>query len=266
MTKRYTVSVLGCGWFGYPLAKQLVASGYQVQGSTTTTGKLADMRSEGIEAHIFSLDQNEDAGDFFDSEILILGVPPKLRTGNGDDYEGKIRRLAERLKGRGVKQVLFISSTSVFSDSNRIFREHDLPLPETPSGKAILASERCLQDCASFTTTIIRFAGLIGPGRDPGRFFAGKTDVPNGQAPVNLIHLEDCLGITQAILEKQAFGHTFHAVAPGHPQKRSFYSKASLASGYTVPEFNDELLNWKIIESVNVPKFLTYRFRYHISE
>lgn len=266
MTKLYTVSVLGCGWFGYPLAKKLADLGHQVKGSTTTAGKLADLHSARIEPYLFSLDQDEDAGDFFDSEILVLGVPPKLRSGSGDDYEGKIRRLAERLKGSPVKHVLFISSTSVFSDSGTVLYEHDLPSPETASGRAILAAELCLQDCASFTTTIIRFAGLIGPGRDPGRFFAGKTDIPNGRAPVNLIHLDDCLGITLTILQRQAFGHVFHAVTPQHPQKQSFYSKAALASAYTAPKFHDELLSWKIIESVNVPNLLDYYFRCNILE
>ncbi|WP_407427721.1 SDR family oxidoreductase [Arcticibacter sp.] len=260
MTKRYTVSILGCGWFGYPLAKQLVDAGHQVKGSTTTTGKLADIRSAGIEAHLFSLDQDGDAGDFFQSEILILGIPPKLRTGSGDDYAGKIRRLTELLRGTPVKQVIFISSTSVFSETNSVLTEKDVPSPETSSGRAILAAESCLQDCSFFQTTVIRFSGLIGPGRDPGRFFAGKTDIPNGQAPVNLIHLDDCLRITTAILERRAFGHIFHAVTPQHPQKQVFYSKASQASGYKVPDFVDELISWKIIESVNVPKLLNYEF------
>jgi len=261
MTKRSKVSILGCGWFGFPLAKQLVNSGYQVKGSTTTSDKLEDMRSLGIDAYLFSLDQAEDTGDFFDSEILILGVPPKLRTGEGDDYEGKIRRLTETLQDTPVKQIVFISSTSVFSDTNSVLNEHDIASPETASGKAILAAEKYLQSCTMFSTTVIRFSGLIGPGRDPGRFFAGKTNVPNGQAPVNLIHLDDCLGITMAILEKRAFGETFHAVAPQHPQKSSFYSKASLASGHIVPEFVDELQSWKIIESINVSKLLHYDFK-----
>lgn len=266
MTKLSKVSVLGCGWFGFPLAKQLVDSGYQVKGSTTTTGKLADMRSAGIDAYLFNLNEDNNPSAFFDSDILILGVPPKLRTGNGDDYEGKIRRLTERLQGTAVKHVVFISSTSVFSDTNSVLNENATPSPETASGKAILAVELLLQSCLTFDTTIIRFAGLIGPGRDPGRFFAGKTNIPNGQAPVNLIHLEDCLGITMAILEKQAFGNIFHAVAPEHPQKGPFYRQASSGSGYIVPEFINELLNWKVIESINVPDLLSYDFKRKISE
>lgn len=266
MTKRYTVSILGCGWFGLPLAKQLVQSGYEVKGSTTTKEKLANIRSAGIGAYLFTLDQDEGAGDFFDSEILILGVPPKLRSGSGEDYEGKVRRLTERLQDTRVKQVIFISSTSVFPDSNRVFNENDAPVPETASGKAILGAERCLQDCTFFNTTVIRFSGLIGPDRDPGRFFAGKTNIPNGQAPVNLIYLDDCMGITMTILDKEVFGQVFHAVMPQHPQKSSFYSKASLASGYTVPEFVDELGKWKIIESINVPNLLNYDFKRIISE
>lgn len=266
MTKRYKISILGCGWFGFPLGKRLAEAGHQVKGSTTTAGKIADIQSAGIDAYLFELDKDDIPASFFDSEILVIGVPPKMRSGKGEDYSGKLIRLTERLSDTPIKQVIYISSTSVFSDTNSKLDEHATPSPETASGKAILAVESHLRNCPSFTTTIIRFSGLIGPGRDPGRFFGGKTDIPNGQAPVNLIHLDDCIGITISILEKQAFGNIFHAAAPQHPIKSSFYSKASVAAGYTAPKFVDELSSWKIIESINVPKLLNYEFMQNISE
>lgn len=266
MTKRYKISILGCGWFGFPLAKRLVEAGHQVKGSTTTSAKIADLQSAGIDAYLFELDKDEIPESFFDSELLILGVPPRMRSGQGEDYAGKIIRLTERLSGTFVKQLIFISSTSVFSDTNSILNEYATPFPETASGKAILAVESYLRNCSSFDTTIIRFSGLIGPGRDPGRFFGGKTNIPNGQSPVNLIHLDDCIGITMSVLEREAFGNIFHAVAPQHPLKSTFYSKASTDAGFIRPEFVDELTSWKIIESINVPKLLNYVFKQKISE
>ena len=39
----------------------------------------------------------------------------------------------------------------------------------------------------------VRFAGLIGPARPPGRFLAGRTDLAGGERPVNLVQQIDCL-------------------------------------------------------------------------
>jgi len=133
-------------------------------------------------------------------------------------------------------------------------------LPDTESGKILLEAERLLQSQTSFKTTILRFGGLVGPGRHPGRFFAGKKDIPNGRAPVNLIHLNDCIGIGLAVIEQNTFGHLFNAVSPAHPQKADFYTNAALQGGLPAPEFLDELSNWKIVNSAELP-VLGYEFK-----
>ncbi len=48
-----TVSILGCGWLGLPLAKALIKKGFIVKGSTTAEEHLEQLRTEGIEP-IFS--------------------------------------------------------------------------------------------------------------------------------------------------------------------------------------------------------------------
>jgi nucleoside-diphosphate-sugar epimerase len=108
-----------------------------------------------------------------------------------------------------LQKVIFISSTGVYADLNMEVNELTDPQPDTVSGKILYEAEELFRQQIKFKTTIIRFGGLIGLGREPGRFFAGKKDIPNGLAPVNLIELNDCIGITEAILNKNAFGYTF---------------------------------------------------------
>ena len=45
MTK---ISILGCGWLGFPLAKALLSKGLSVKGSTTSSEKLATLEKAGI--------------------------------------------------------------------------------------------------------------------------------------------------------------------------------------------------------------------------
>jgi nucleoside-diphosphate-sugar epimerase len=160
-----------------------------------------------------------------------------------------------------VKKVILISSTGVYADQNKELTEFDDTRSETPSALILLAAEELFKQQTAFKTTIIRFGGLIGPGRDPGRFFAGKKEIPNGLAPVNMIHQDDCIGLTRALLNKDAFGYTFNACTPHHPPKSDFYTQAATKAGLAKPEFLPELKEWKIINSVSVPEVLGYDYR-----
>lgn len=257
-----TVSILGCGWYGLALAKALVNKWIKVKGSTTSAEKLATLSQHGIEPYLINLaaDDTMDT-DFLDCDILWISIPPKARSGNGQVYLDSLNKLIPHINSRTVKQVVLISSTGIYSDNNTEVTEFDAPTPDTESGKILLAAEELLRAEKGFTTTIIRFGGLIGPDRDPGRFFAGKTAIPNGEAPVNLIHLTDCIGISCAILDKQAFGYTYNAVSPSHPTKAGFYTAAAIVSRLEEPQFIEEKNNWKIVSSTNVPRYLEYEYK-----
>lgn len=258
-----TVSILGCGWYGLALAKSLVNKWIKVKGSTTTNEKLSSLAEHGIEPYLINLTPTTAFidPDFFDCDILWISIPPKARAGQGEEYLLKIKRLIDLININNVKQVVLISSTGIYGDNNSEVTELDAPKPDSESGKILFAAEELFNQQTSFTTTIIRFGGLIGPDRDPGRFFAGKIDVPNGDAPVNLIHLTDCIGVSNAIIEKLAFGHTFNAVSPYHPTRADFYTTAALISGLEVPEFVEEKQAWKIVSSVNVEPILGYQYQ-----
>lgn len=40
------ISIIGLGWLGWPLAKQLMASGYNVRGSVTSIAKQQQLSAE----------------------------------------------------------------------------------------------------------------------------------------------------------------------------------------------------------------------------
>ncbi|RCH56219.1 SDR family NAD(P)-dependent oxidoreductase [Mucilaginibacter hurinus] len=262
MNKKVTVSILGCGWYGLALAKSLIAQGIQVKGSTTSAEKLGTLKEHGITP--FIVDTTADGINFdpafFNCDILWIAIPPKRKAGEVDDYIKKIQQIVEAAKRYRVKQVIHISSTGIYGDHNHEVDELTPPEPTSVSGKALLDVEDLLRAQTAFGATIVRFGGLFGPGRNPGRFFAGKKNIPNGQAPVNMIHLDDCIGISHAIMAKQAFGHTFNACSPYHPPKADFYTKAASSSGMEKPEFIDELNEWKIVNSVYVNEVLGYTF------
>ncbi|HEK20875.1 SDR family oxidoreductase [Mucilaginibacter sp.] len=258
-----TISILGCGWYGLPLAKALVSDGYKVKGSTTTAVKVDQLAGAGIEPVILNLsaDRSTFPDEFFDTDILIVAIPPKTRSGEGDEYLSKMEKVVASVKKYQISKVILISSTGVYADMNRAVDEDTPPAPDIASGKILLQAETLFQQQIEFKTAIIRFGGLVGPGRHPGRFFTGKQGIANGLAPVNLIHLDDCIGITRAIIDKNAYGHIFNAVAPHHLTRADFYTQAAEKGGLALPSFILKLDNWKIVESKNVPRVLAYRYQ-----
>ena len=78
------VSILGCGWLGMPLAGQLAAAGYQVNGATTRKEKMADIVAQQATPFVIKLtpDVEGDIKDFLQADILFINVPPS-RTGDG---------------------------------------------------------------------------------------------------------------------------------------------------------------------------------------
>ena len=155
-----------------------------------------------------------------------------------------------------LKRIIFISSTSVYAEQNVEVDEETLPQSDEPSGKLHIAVEQALMKL-QVPLAILRCGGLIGPGRHPGRFFAGKYDIPNGMAPVNLIHLADVLGVIQMVIEEQLDG-VINVVAPDHPSRAAFYTQAARDGGYELPQFIQELRSWKSVSpalllSLNYP-------------
>lgn len=253
------ISVLGCGWLGLPLAKRLVAKGWQVKGSTTTTQKLQTLQKAGIKSFLFTLDANVDLSDstFFNAELLFVNVPPSRKQAQSG-YLEKMKNLLAAIQNSPIKSVIFISSTSVYGDVCRELTETDEP----DSQSELRQAEMLFLSVKNLQTTVIRFGGLFGPDRNPSRFFRDKNSIPNGLVPVNLIHLKDCLGLIEAVLDQPDFAGVYNAVAPSHPTKQQFYGKAIAKSGFAVPDFVAEKADWKLINADKIRTELNYQFQY----
>lgn len=264
MKEKPIVSILGCGWLGLPLGKQLFDKGYLLKGSVTTTEKFSELIDAGILPYQLVLSETEvviDDPDFFQTDVLIISIPPRRIKGIEQIFPAQIRNLIPFILKSGIQKVIFISSTSVYPESFQTASEDLEPRPDKESGKACLLAEQLLKDFTDFKTTIIRFGGLIGADRNPARFLL-KSTLPVANIPVNLIHQDDSIGIISAILEQEIWGETLNACCPEHPLKKDFYNKAALISGLPEPFFSEETESFKIVDSSKLQRLLKYKFTY----
>ncbi|WP_343669360.1 SDR family oxidoreductase [Chitinophaga sp.] len=266
-TKNKSISILGCGWLGLPLAGLFVQQGYRVKGSVTSEEKLETLSDKGVLPYQLKITDQaidcNDLGGFLDSDILVINFPPGRRPDIDTYHPAQIALLIQAIEVSPVRHVLFISSTSVYPDLNREITEKDIVAPTKGSGKALLLAENLLLSQTKFTTTILRLGGLIGYDRMPARFLAGKKDVENGDAPINVIHQDDCIGLISALIEQEVWEGIFHAAADEHPTRKVYYTLAAEKAGLEVPTFAEgKPLSFKIINSDKIRSRLHYSFKY----
>lgn len=248
-----TISVLGCGWLGFPLAKKLVQNGFSVKGSTTSLDKKEQLENEGIEAFELCLTENEliiDSNDFFNTDVLVICIPPKRS--EREYYLTKIQKLNPFLAK--IPFVIFTSSTAVYPEVNDEVFE-DSPIVENH----LYQVEQYLQ--SKTDTCVLRLSGLIGGNRHPGRFFAGKENIPNGLVPVNLIHQDDVVEITYQVIDQEIKG-VFNVCCLEHPTKNDFYTLATKNYGGELPQFKLEKEAFKKINGEKILKLIDYQLKY----
>ena len=161
-------------------------------------------------------------------------------------------------------QVLAISrkiSTTLIENPNITCLSIDVSISEE-----LLQVEKLLLSNNNFQTTILRFGGLIGEDRHPIKFLAGKTNVENPDAPINLIHQEDCIGIIVEMLnrvqhDREIGNVVFNAVTPQHPARKEYYTQKAIENNLSLPIFDDSKKSvGKLISSKKVEEVLAYKF------
>ncbi|QIR14236.1 SDR family oxidoreductase [Shewanella aestuarii] len=242
----FSVSIIGCGWFGLPFAKSLIRQGIQVKSNKRNVASLEQLTQVGIKAYPLDLAAKVDTDlvqGLFDSDVLVVNIPPGLRRGE-TDYLSNLATLKKLIGTRQYQKLIFISTTGVYPNNDMIQFESDAA-PYNDSSKILLEAESMFADYSN--ACIIRFAGLIGPQRHPGRFFAGKTDISGANVAVNLVHLEDCINAVTCVIKAEKIAPYYNLCAPIHPTRGEFYPQAAQHLGLQAPQFNQQVLPSKII-------------------
>ena len=284
------ISILGCGWLGFPLGKHLVEKGHSVKGSTTSESKIDLLSEIGIEPFLLKFSpQIEmsssllsvspqttmsdfssllsveiqtttflDIVNFLTSEVLVICIPPRASKYGDDFHVQQIESLLEYLPSSTIKSIIYTSSTSVYPDLNREMTESD----EVVENHSLIRVENLLKNLSQ-NVTILRCGGLMGGERIPAKYFAGKT-INTGKIPVNYVHQEDVIRIITMILEQGYWNETFNVVSPEHPIREEIYLKNCQEFGFEKPIFEEpsEEIPFKIISPQKLIHQTGYEFIY----
>jgi len=228
-----------------------VTQGYPLKISTTSPQRLSKLAALPARGFIVDIGKSlDDIDTFLQSDALIVNIPSR-------DIDG-FKRLLRKIEASPIQTVLLVSSTSVYPDNCKVVSE--TTADESPDHPLVII-ENLFRQSGQLRTTVVRFAGLIGGSRHPGRFFAGGKTVKNPDANVNLIHRDDCINILDRIVANGVWGETFNACADSHPCKREFYTQAAKMAAAPLPDFEDsDDRCFKIVDNSKLKRVLGYEF------
>ena len=261
-----TVSILGCGWLGLPLAEFLLAEGFAVKGSTTSAGKLPLLAQKGIQPFLINLqsglvpERPDEWRDFLQTDILLISIPPRTDVYGHDAHARQIRHFTYPLIFSDVK-IIYISSTSVYPEKRQTADETS----EVVEGNAMVKAEKIVLEEMAFEgrpprATVLRCGGLMGYNRIPGKYVAGKT-IATGDVPVNFVHRDDVVRIIHEIIRQEKWGGVYNVVAPQHPVRRDIYARNAQEFGYAPPLYDDsQTPGYKLVSSEKVIRELDCEF------
>ncbi len=262
------ISILGSGWLGLDLTKHLMTQGFIVKASTTTALKLGSLNNLGVKPYLISLKEDKVEGNYSGflegSETLIINIPPGLRRKTAKNHVKEIQHFISCIEGSSVKKVIYISSVSVFKNENDIpVIKHKTEVnAETNNGRQLIEIEKLLLNNPHFETVILRLGGLFDEKRHPAKILSGRSNIKNSEAPINLIHKEDIIGIISALLKLKISDIALNAVYPKHPKKHEYYTSYCKQHNLPLPIFDfSEISKGKKIDSSQLEQLLNYTFK-----
>jgi len=234
------ISIIGLGWIGLPLAKELIESDFSVVGSTTTSQKVKDLNESGVPAIQFSLipyPSGEGFQKLFQSETLVINIPPRTKSNGGEHFLEQMKFLLGLVENSTVKKIIFVSSSGVYPSNFKDgeYTEEELITDENTGNSWLWKAENFWKEKFKGDLTIIRFGGLLGDERVPGKYFSNKENV-TGHTPVNYIHRQDSTRLIQFVIEKNLWNQTLNGVAPIHPIRKDVYEKNATDLGIDPPK------------------------------
>ncbi len=228
-----TWGIVGLGWLGSALSRRLNG---------------LSQKTWGTHRDVFDFSRDSLPTTFCD--ILFLNTPPILSLSP--------KAYVEKVEDLNQKRVIFVSSTSVYGESQSHVTETATAAPTKPAGQWLLDTENELTRKFKQRLLIVRPGGLIGDKRHPIYHLSGRSGVTGGEGPVNLVHQEDLVNIILLFSEDKSVS-LVNAVSPHHPLKKTYYEEWAKRLKLEPPEFVNSAPSDRKIDS-QVLKYCGYKW------
>ncbi len=239
--------IFGCGYLGHRVARRWLADGDAVYAVTRSQHRAAELAERGLRPVVADITRPDTLRDLPIADTVLFAVGFDRAAGHAiyEVYANGLRHVLHALPVASGP-VIYISSTGVYSQNDGSWVDEDSPCePDREGGRACLAAEQILRaHPRGADATILRLAGIYGPGRIPriADIRAGKPLPAPSEGFLNLIHVDDAADIVVAAARARVAGQQIYTVTDGHPvERRVYFQEAARLAGAPPPRFDEGL-------------------------
>jgi nucleoside-diphosphate-sugar epimerase len=197
--------ILGCGYVGLELGRQLDAAGHDVTGVRRSATGLDAVEAAGLDAVEADVTDEGDLSAVPDADWLVFAASSGGRDADAarEVYVDGLSTAVDHFGDRGQPpdRLVYTSSTGVYGDHGGDWVDESTPLdPTTEKTRVLAEAERVARERAreyDIDGTVARFAGLYGPDRYRlERYLRG----PVTAGYLNMVHRDDAAGAVAHLL------------------------------------------------------------------
>ena len=234
------VAILGCGYVGLELGRQL-RDDHEVVGVRRSPEGLDTIEAAGLEAVQADVTDRDSLAAVPDVDAVVFAAssggrgPGPARAVYIEGQRTVVDEFAAR--ERPPDRYVYTSSTGVYGDHGGDWvDEQTEPTPDSERGEVLLAAERvALEEStgAGIDGTVVRLAGIYGPDRYRIERY---LDRPVVEGYRNIIHRDDAAGVVGFLLGEDVARDEVVLVADDEPTSRwAFADWLADACGQTGP-------------------------------
>ena len=242
------VLIIGCGYVGLALGTELVRRGHQVTGLCRTGSREPELIGAGLTMAIADVTKPESLRGLapdYDWVVNCVSATGGGLEGYKEVYLEGTRHVLQWLSASPLRNYVYTSSTSVYGQIDGGWIDETSPTaPVSATSQVLVQTERELLEAASngFRATILRVAGIYGPGRAYWleQVRAGTACLDGaGERILNMIHRDDVVGAICAALERARPGQVYNVVDNEPVSQRTFLEWLSTRLNAPVPQSSD---------------------------
>jgi nucleoside-diphosphate-sugar epimerase len=272
--------IVGCGYVGLPLGRELVRRGHEVFGLRRSAAAEAELAAAGIKPLVADITRLETLAKLPNEFDWVVNCVASSG-GSAEDYRQiylqGTRNLIEWLSTRPLRKFVYTSSTSVYGQTDgSLVKETSSTEPMADTAKVLLETERLLLAATAdrkVPAVILRVAGIYGPERGHWlrQFLKNEARIEgDGSRFLNMIYRDDVIGCIIAALKNGRPGEIYNAVDDEPVSQVNFFQWLAEELGkdlpQSVPENPDENrkrgVTNKRVSNRKLKMELGYQFKY----
>lgn len=245
------IAIIGCGYIGYEIAKELYKKGHFVTCTTINPDSIQrNLKVSQKSILMRGTDEKEILELLKSNDVIINTISTKAKI----EYEAEFLQIAQTIKKCALE--LKTPKTIIYTSKSSIYGNHDgMWVDETAKLNAIDDESKILIETENtilslkeqgWRVAILRLAQVYGPGRELTKLFKMiyKKEIPgNGDYYINLVHQSDVVGIVSYILDHQLFG-VFNVVDDDHQTRKEASEILCKKLKLPKPKFNPKLADF----------------------